>query len=224
MPLLDSVLSILAPHTCLVCNTEGSLLCPWCADAALLPIPSRCYRCARLTSDYAVCEKCKPKTTLRHVWIRTDYDGVAKQLLHDYKFARAQAGASAIVLALSDVLPHLPTGTLIVPVPTATVRVRERGYDHALLVARQLAHLKKLDYDRAVTRLTQSRQVGANRALRLTQLEHAFLVAHPRLVKGADVLLVDDVLTTGATLETMARLLKRAGARTVNAVVFAQKQ
>ena len=224
MPLLDNLLAVIAPHSCLVCSKEGQLLCNWCTETTLLPVPSRCYRCASLTSDYSVCSKCRPKTALKHVWVRTEYDGVTKQLLHDYKFARAGAGSVPIAAAMHDVLPYLPANVLIVPVPTATIRVRQRGYDHAELLARHLSQLKYLDYSRVVSRLTQSRQVGANRQQRLHQLENAFLVVKPKQVKGADILLVDDVLTTGATLETVARLLKQAGARSVHAVVFAQKQ
>ena len=224
MPLLDSVLSILAPHTCLVCGREGKLVCDWCAVDAFPPLPSRCYRCRRITSDFALCDRCKKQTPLRHVWIRTDYDGSAKDLLHSYKYERARAAVLPVARAVDEVLPYLPADTLLIPVPTATSRVRQRGYDHAALLARSLARQHHLAWLRAVTHLSQSRQVGSSRQQRLTQLADTFIVTKPALVSGRDILIVDDVVTTGATLEAMARVLKQAGAKSVNALAFAQKQ
>ena len=224
MPLLDCLLALIAPHDCLVCGAEGSLLCLWCTPDAFPALPSRCYRCKRLTSDFALCDRCKRQTPLRHVWVCTDYDHTAKALLLHYKFGRAQAAATNVAAALDETLPYLPPKTLLVPVPTATSRVRQRGYDQAVLLARQLAQRRHLNCVRAVTHLSQSRQVGANRNQRLAQLKDVFVVTKPGLIKGMEVLVVDDVVTTGATLEAMARVLKQAGAKSVQAVAFAQKQ
>lgn len=154
------------------------------------------------------------------MWVTTEYDGLARQLLHMYKFQRARAAAQTIAQAIADTLPYLPTGTVISYVPTATKRMRVRGYDHAELVAREVAQLKQLPFRRLTTRLTQSRQVGATRAVRLKQLEGAFAIVDdvPR-----EVLIIDDVVTTGATLEAVATLLRQHGARHVSAAVFAQK-
>ncbi len=156
--------------------------------------------------------------------MRTTYEGAAKDLLHIYKFERAPVGTFPIARAMCEVLPYLPAHTLVIPVPTATSRIRERGYDHAALLARGIAKERGWMWDRAVTRLSQSRQVGANRQQRHAQLKDAFAVSKPALINGADVLVVDDVVTTGSTLEAVARALKQAGAKSINAVVFAQKQ
>lgn len=125
---------------------------------------------------------------------------------------------------MANALPYIAPKTLIVPVPTASVRIRQRGYDHAALLSRHLAStLGGCNWPGAVIRLGQSRQVGASRAQRHVQLKNAFLTRPSGALSGADVLLVDDVVTTGATLEAVALKLKQAGAKTVNAVVFAQK-
>ena len=98
--------------------------------------------------------------------------------------------------------------------------MRIRGYDHALLIAQAFAGLRGLSCERLLTRLTQTRQVGASRAQRLAQLHDAFLVIRE---VPCHVLVIDDVVTTGATLEAVAALLRREGARHVDAAVFAQK-
>jgi ComF family protein len=126
--------------------------------------------------------------------------------------------------AHSPLRHDLHTGTLIVPIPTAISRIRQRGYDQTVLLARALSrqgHLLRAD---VLVRVSRSRQVGANRQKRLAQLRNSFIVSGNELVRKADILLIDDVVTTGATLETAATVLKKAGAKSVSAVVFAQKQ
>ena len=224
MPLLERLLAPLAPHMCLVCGQENFLLCNFCAQDVLIPLPSRCYRCQRLTDDFKVCSKCQPQTVLKHVWIATNYTGAAQELVKRYKFERARAAVDILAAALDQALPYGLKDILIIPVPTATSRIRLRGYDHAALLARALANRRKLDWQRLVTRVSQSRQVGSNRKQRHKQLKNAFIVTNPSAVKGRKILIIDDVTTTGATLETMAQVLKNAGAKQVDAVVFAQKQ
>lgn len=224
MPLLDALLSTLAPHSCIVCNAEGKLVCNWCAPDAFPELPSRCYRCKKLTKDCAVCTSCRSQALLRHVWIRTDYGSTAKELLRLYKFERARAAADVIAKAMDETLPYMEGKTLVVPVPTATGRIRQRGYDHSALLARSIARRRNLMAVYALANLAQTRQVGANRQKRLEQLKNNFLVTRLSLVRGAEILLVDDVVTTGATLETAAKALKQAGAKSINALVFAQKQ
>jgi ComF family protein len=212
------VISLVAPHQCLGCGREGTVCCEGCQEANFIPMPSRCFRCRRLTGEFAVCRSCR--SPLRHVWVATEYDGLARQLLHGYKFQRARAAAATLAQNIAETLPYLSADTTVTYVPTATKRMRMRGYDHAELIAQSVASLKSLPFQRLVARQTQSRQVGANRSVRLKQLEGAF-----RLVDEVPerVLIVDDVVTTGATLEAMAVLLRRAGARDVSAAVFAQK-
>lgn len=224
MSLVDTAISVLAPHSCLVCGRDGRLICEWCVADAHVELPSRCYKCKRVTTDFALCDRCKHHTPLRHVWVRTQYDGVAKQLLQAYKFERARVAQALIADAMQETLPYLPAGTVVVPTPTATSRIRQRGYDHAWLLAREIAKNRQFGLARAVTHLSQSRQVGASRDKRLTQLADSLVVTKPAQITGKNVLIIDDVVTTGATLETMAKVLKAAGVKSVNALVFAQKQ
>ena len=212
------IISLAAPHQCLGCGREGTICCDGCQEASFIPMPSRCFRCRHLTEEFAACRSCH--SPLRHVWVATEYDGLARQLLHSYKFQRARAAASVLAQNIADALPYLSSDTVVTYIPTATKRIRMRGYDHAELVARAVANLKNMPFQRLATRLTQSRQVGANRAVRMRQLDGAFALVG-KVPKR--VLVVDDVVTTGATLEAMAVLLRKAGVRDVSAAVFAQK-
>lgn len=108
------------------------------------------------------------------------------------------------------------------PIPTATARVRERGFDHARLIAKYFATSHRRGLYGNLKRLGQSRQVGSKRETRLKQLENSFVVVRSRELRGKTVLLVDDVMTSGATIESAANCLKRAGIHKVYALVFAQ--
>jgi ComF family protein len=223
MFITERLVGSIAPHLCIICGSEGSLLCDWCLPDAMPPVPSRCYRCHSLTDNSSVCKKCRPKSRLGHVWVRTEYDGHAKRLIHDFKFERAQAAAAPVARLMAEPVPYLDRQVIVTHVPTATSRVRRRGYDHARLLAGQLAKNLDLAYAPLLMRLGQTRQVGSKRSSRLAQLQGAFTVRKSGPIQGGHILLVDDIVTTGATLELAARVLKAGGAKSIDAAVFAQK-
>jgi len=153
----------------------------------------------------------------------SDYSSHSKQLIYSLKFDGAQAAATVMSRAMQDALPYLED-VVLVPVPTATSRARKRGYDQAKLLTKGLAHLTNLPIQSLLGRLGQTRQVGTKKYQREAQLKEAFWPLSPARTRGARIILVDDVITTGASLEQAARVLRQAGAKTVDAVVFAQKQ
>jgi predicted amidophosphoribosyltransferase len=110
---------------------------------------------------------------------------------------------------------------LIAYVPTAPQRVRERGYDQAALIAKELAIRSKLPYHTLLARTGTQRQLGQQRAVRKEQMTGAFRSLDKIDLQDKHVLLIDDVLTTGATCEAAARALRQAGAKRVSAAVFA---
>ncbi|MDZ7744455.1 MAG: phosphoribosyltransferase family protein [Candidatus Saccharibacteria bacterium] len=158
---------------------------------------------------------------LKHVWIRTDYTPLARHLTHKLKFERTVAAAEVISGLMIEALPYISKDVLVTHVPTATSRRRQRGYDQAELLARSLANSCGLRHKTLLARKGHSRQVGSDKTTRVEQLQGAF---RPVSVIKSPVLLVDDITTTGATLEAAARELKQAGTKKVYATAFAQKQ
>lgn len=221
--LINAILSLLAPYECLSCSIEGKLLCDWCRIDAIPPLPPRCYRCRKITKDFSSCAKCRPKSRLAHVWVVSEYEGISKMLISRLKFERAADAANEIAELIAARLPYLPAETVVTFVPTATSRRRQRGYDQSELIAKRLARLKGLKFSPLLLRIGQSRQVGANRSERQRQLQGAFRVRSLSKVKDAHILVIDDIVTTGATLEAAAQVLKSSGARQINAATFAQK-
>jgi ComF family protein len=100
-------------------------------------------------------------------------------------------------------------------------RLGSRGFDQSKLIAKSLAR-GRYKYSPLLRRLKKIHQIGANKKQRQEQLAGAFMAVNKYLIKNAKILLVDDVATTGASLEEAARTLKKAGAKEVSAVVFAR--
>ena len=222
MLLLEKIIGLYAPHRCVACSGEtNSLLCESCRET-LPRVPSRCYRCRKVSRGYTTCSACKKRSPLQRVCVAVHYADEAKELLHRVKYERAQAGAADMANLFTPLIKHLPADALLVPIPTATSRVRQRGYDQAALLASQLAKLSGLSVAEALARQGQAHQVGASRRERIRHLEGAFRVTRPAALAGRHVVLVDDVLTTGATAETAAHAVKAAGAKTVSALIYSQ--
>lgn len=227
MSVFELAIAWLAPPDCIGCAEEGSVLCELCSGSELLPYGERCFLCGSASALARTCSGCR-KSSPRHVWTVTDYAGIGQELLQAYKFGHARHGAGIIASHMTEVLREFNSDLdiekanyVIVPVPTASSRIRERGFDHALLLAKVVSRQTGLKLRLALGRLGQTRQVGARRTARLAQQADQYFVR--RGVKGRNVLLIDDVVTTGATLRAATKTLRRAGAKRVDALVFAKR-
>lgn len=223
MSLLDRLTSVFSPYDCLNCGREGALLCDDCG--ARLKTPAGCcFRCGQLTDGSLTCDSCQQTTALLRVQAATYYSDVAKSLIWQLKFQGAQAVAPLLAKRMAERLAIAQEPAIITHIPTATSRVRSRGYDQAGLVARAFAREVYLPHLSLLARVGQQHQVGADRRQRLTQLAGAFRVTQPNLVRGQHIIIVDDVLTTGATLMAATQVLNAAGARRVESAVFARAE
>lgn len=224
MSVLEKVIGLLAPPDCIVCGDEGSLLCRRCSADSIKPFGERCWRCNSLSAGSKTCAKCRTFGPLGHVWISTNYESTAQNLVRKYKFGHSRSAAEPLALMMSKNLSSTAQSTemLVVHVPTATSRIRERGFDHSQLLAKTIAANLRLEYSNSLRRLDQTRQLGSKREDRLTQLSNSFDVKN-NIVIGRNILLIDDVLTTGGTLIAAAKVLTTSGAKQVNALVFAKR-
>jgi ComF family protein len=219
-------IDLVFPPRCAACGAGGAFLCAACQARLVPAAPPRCPRCWRpgLAGLCAGCQTAPPPFDgLRAVFV---YRDVARELVHALKFqgmsALAQPMAQHLAAAARAWSPPIDA---IVPVPLSGLRERTRGYNQALLLARELARELGLPAQpRALRRRRhtppQARAAGAEERRR--NVMGAF-EARPSAVRGRALLLIDDVTTTGATLVACAAAAREAGARSVWALAFARE-
>ena len=211
---------------CMVCGepgTHGRDLCGGCH--AMLPWQSHaCRRCALPLAQPGECGHClQSPPPLGEVHAVFDYAFPMDRLLPRLKFHRDFAAGRVLVQCMAERLAGLPRPDAIIPIPLHRTRLRGRGYDQALEIARPLARILGVPLlDHALARRKTTRaQSRLDADARQRNVRDAFH-ADPGVPLPAHVVLVDDVMTTGATLHAAARVLQRAGALRVDAWVCAR--
>ncbi len=215
-------LDLLFPPQCAVCRAGGAVVCHLCIAGLPLAEPPRCERCWDDLRSGSRCDRCATAppafTSVRSPYVHAD---AARDLVHLLKYDGLTSLGTPMADLMLDLVGSVPAG-LIVPVPLHASRQRSRGYNQAALLASHLASETGRPCDpRAVRRIHATKPLAQS----MSREERAAIVAgafraDPARVAGRAVLLVDDVVTTGATLDACGRALLDAGARRVDAVTF----
>ncbi len=206
MEVLHAVTAAIAPPLCASCGRS-------CRPEAVI-----CTRCSRrLAAAEPLLGRGSPG--LDRAWSSAPHEGVARNLVAALKFRHLLPVAELMADRIHWLAPaHMLSGA-IVPVPPAPARLRRRGFDPAGELAAALAQRLEAPLEPCLARRGGRRQVGRRRAERLGQPPRIHATGSvPR-----SVLLVDDVLTTGATMTACAQALRAAGAARVCAVTFARR-
>ena len=217
--MIDTALSFVAPHPCCGCGKLQALLCDDCKYDIINDVFANCIGCGRPSGVSGVCGRCH--VPYSRAWCAGERSGVLQELIDRYKFERVREAHKVAADLLAAVLPELPGNVVIVPIPTISAHIRERGYDHTLLIARSLGRQLHRPVASLLVRATQTKQREASRNVRVAQAKQAFVA------KGVDetahYLLLDDVVTTGATIKYAAKALRDSGAKSVWVVAIARQ-
>ena len=231
------VVDIVFPPSCAGCEGEGPgrSLCGSCLEEIVPPRSPLCPTCGipfhgRSGTDHP-CSRCldrRPCFTVAravttHDALHTGGPGLSSALFR-YKYGRDVTLARPLGELLAERCPLSPRYDVIVPVPLHVTRLRWRGFNQALLIAKPLQRMWGVPLDPfALRRVRPTRpQVGLDDAGRRRNIAGAFEVRGRAAVRKRSVVLVDDVFTTGATADECARTLLRAGARRVDVLVLAR--
>lgn len=217
--ILDTLMGIVAPHHCFGCSKTGTPLCDNCKYDIVDEAYSGCICCGKIALR-GICGNCT--ATFSRAWCVGEREDALKSLIDAYKFYRARAAGFELASLLNATLPVLPSNIVVTSVPTVSNHIRVRGYDHAALIAQQFAALRGLRYSPVLVRATKDRQRGASRKQRYEQAKRAFLPRYT-LDSSKTYLLVDDVVTTGASLVHAAEAMQKAGAGDVWVAVVARQ-
>jgi ComF family protein len=229
-PRLFSRLLDALPSQCMVCHAwPGPSLCEACVNRFAQPQP-RCQTCALLLPPgLRQCGECtRTPPPLDACLAAVSYCYPWSQLIQGYKFHAHPGRVTAFALLLRStpwVEPALEAADAVLPMPLSSERLRTRGFNQSLLLARQLAPGKT--NSRLLLRIQDTPpQSSLNRPERLAALNNAFAV-DPLLtaqVKSKRLVLVDDVMTSGASLYAAARVLRAAGAAHITGLVLARTE
>lgn len=220
---VPAVRDVLFPLRCLGCGSFGSLLCAGCEaglEASRVGTDGRCRNCAATWDRETFCPRCEwwGWDSIDDCRAAFDMDGLPRRMVHSLKYIGTREVAP-IMARLMARTPDSLTFDGAVAVPLHPSRMRERGFNQAELL------LRALDWPRAPGSLSRVRktghQVGQGQSNRRLQVLEAFRYEGPSLT-GQRILLVDDVVTSGATARECAMELKAAGARSVHVVAFAR--
>lgn len=204
------LIELLAPVQCLHCGLDGSILCDVGVGFSAQTRLQQCFRCGVSMAQGRTCERCVLQSALVGVAVGAHYGGVMKELILQLKFHRLRSAAEVAAELIVQALPRDLAPDVVTAVPVAPERYRERGYNQAELIGRAVAARIGVRYAPLLGRLTSAHQLGRGRAERLAQIKGAFYGR--RELRGEQVLIVDDVVTTGATLDECAVMLREAGA------------
>jgi ComF family protein len=229
--MLKALVDIVFPPMCLLCGERSSKkgFCDGCGGLVEKEriSPPMCIVCgdpfpSSKGVDHA-CGRCVEEppcfTSARSAFV---YEGKVLDAIHKLKYCGNTSLAGPLAALVNPA--HLPQGlSMVVPVPLHPGRLRERGFNQSLLIARELSriHALPLVYDRLKRARDTGQQVGLKAAERKKNVSGAFTLDDGGFCKGEKALLVDDVITTGATLNECAKVLKKAGAE-VTAVTLAR--
>ncbi len=223
----EFIYDLVFPKKCAGCQAEGPWLCPECFEKIIIVKAAFCPFCQRITPQGQYCSRCRPRFNLTGVIIAANYENPLKDAIHKYKYDRIRELAEPLSeLLVMRLEAGFPTGNLVlIPVPLTKERERERGFNQAEVLAKKLSQAFDLSLVTNVLRRTKNRpaQITLTGRERRENIKGVFEVKGDLVkIKGKTILLLDDVMTTGATLNEAAGVLKKAGARNIWGLVLAK--
>lgn len=220
----NTALDLVFPPRCVACGEFGAFVCPSCAPKMTAASPPRCERCW-MPVDGRGCARCLAQppafTAARSAYV---YEGAVREAVHALKFGGVSAIAPPMAKAMAETfLVWQPPADVVVPVPLSAARLRRRGYNQAALLAQGIARRAGLRVEQLLRRAadTPAQALLKDERARRANVAGAFALRRP--AAGRRVLLVDDVLTTGATLGACARVLLDGGAPAVYVLTYARE-
>ena len=227
------ILDILFPKFCSNCGKEGTYLCPDCASLISVADRQYCPFCLepKIVFDGRTCSRCRQTKKLSGLYCATSYgDFLIRKMIKQFKYepyARELAKPlSSLIINHLAVLNKLESfgDFIVIPIPSHRKKLRQRGFNPAEEIGKEIAGILKIPLlDEILVKIKPTAaQAELKKEERLKNIQGAFLCRKPELIHGKKIILIDDVFTTGATMEEAALTLKKAGVKEIWGMVVAR--
>ncbi|OGH18701.1 MAG: hypothetical protein A2868_02780 [Candidatus Levybacteria bacterium RIFCSPHIGHO2_01_FULL_40_15b] len=229
-----SFLDFIFPKKCINCKRFGGFLCADCFSKIRYNEPFQCPVCLKASFDGLTHPVCRDKYLIDGVISTVVYNSIARKLIRQFKYRPYVSRLSEIIgevmnegLAQNETLYSFIQRfkPVIIPIPLSSKRLRERGYNHAEIIASHVAKYFNLKMDpKILIRIKDTRpQYRLNRKERFENIRGAFDTIREKTKIPNSVILVDDLATSLATLKEAAKVLKQKGSKRVLGVTFARE-
>jgi len=231
------LIELLWPIHCLNCGQEGAVLCSNCQEYIKKRQHLTCPHCGKLSIYGAVCLSCRHKINIDGLIFYTDYQQVLnKKLIGFWKYKYVKAAGELIVdLLIKDLesfvkdnkfLPFVDQREiLVIPVPIHKNKYLERGFNQSEIIAQAIG--KKFNWRAATSIIERAKntdsQTKLNKDGRKQNIKDAFIVKDVSALKNKNIVLIDDVYTSGATINELAETIKKYNNGKIWAIVFAKQ-
>jgi len=230
-------LDIFFPKKCLNCGKAGAYICNSCLEKIEIDKSNKCPVCDRPIPKGQICLFCQKKTSLNRLcWAAPYSNSLTQQLIKIFKYHYVKELAQPLSrLLIKCLTPGVKHGALVVPIPLHKRRLREREFNQAELLAKQVAEYfslplennvlirKKYTPQQARTRPHKERRQALKNVFEINpEFTKKCLSQNKNLLNNKTIILVDDVFTSGATMSEAAKVLRRAGAKEIWGLVIAK--
>lgn len=215
--LQNEVIKFVFPGVCIGCGKFGDFICVDCDRKLPRLLPPLCKMCGKPEPSAQYCPECWKKKSgidgIRSVFI---FEGIIRTAIHELKYYNLRSVSELLGEYMAGYfIQNAMTGDYLVPVPLHARRLKERGYNQSELLARHMSVVTGIPVlDKALTRIMDNRPQARTASVeeRRKNVENNFCCGE-NIVEGKDVIIIDDVCTSGATLEACAKALNKAGAK-----------
>ncbi|MFH1655207.1 MAG: ComF family protein [Candidatus Omnitrophota bacterium] len=233
-----TVLDIIYPRNCINCKNGifdkdyGFSICRDCFENIQKNRPPFCLKCGRHLdgpeTDEGVCRQCKSrKFYFDNAWSVCIYEGIIQELIHKFKYSNKTMLDKVFAKLIFDFVMNFNLSVsdydIMLPVPLHPTRLREREYNQCRILAHEIQNFFSIAIStNDVMRLRNTKsQISLDKKARWENIKGAFKVKNTLKFKDKNVLIIDDLITTGATASELARALKNAGTKNVSVLTLA---
>lgn len=219
----QTILDVVFPPRCAGCGHRGVWVCDPCAATSARIEPPLCDRCGADAGTACLCRRLSSALDMARSALI--FEGWVRPAVSFFKYEGERARAPHLAALLVPLAAALPRPVALVPVPLHIARERRRGYNQAELLAREAGSNSGLAVECVLRKTAATKQqMGLSAEERAINVRGAFAATDSATVAGRRFVLVDDVMTTGATLGACALALKEAGADWVGAITVARER